>query len=365
MIIKESRKTSTNCMIIAEVGVNHNGRLETAFQLVDAAVAAGVDAVKFQTFKTEKLVTQTAAKADYQKATMNTEETQFDMLKHLELTYEFHFQLLEYCQKQQIQFLSTAFDFDSLEFLNRQLNVGRLKIASGEITNGPFLLAHAVTGKEIILSTGMSFLGEVEEALSVLAFGLLGSQQPPSRDAFRQAYCSQQGQKILREKVILLHCTSEYPTPMENIHLRAMNTLAQAFGLRVGYSDHSEGITVPIAAVALGATVIEKHFTLDKKQPGPDHKVSLEPDELQAMVAGIRAVEKALGSRHKSPQLVELENQKVVRKSLVATCSINQGDCFTKENITIKRPGNGKNPMDYWSLLGQSSQRDYSADELI
>jgi len=379
--------------IIAEAGVNHNGNLETARQLVDAAVAAGADAVKFQTFKAENLVTRHAGKAAYQKITTakdggsvaigrepmrptDADENQLTMLKRLELKYELHFQLLAYCQKLGIEFLSTAFDFESLDFLVRELGVETLKVPSGEITNGPFLLAHAQTGKPIILSTGMATLGEVETALGVLAFGYLAiasdtgsvgsmQQRQPSSSAFQQAYSSAQGQAVLREKVTLLHCTSEYPTPMENINLKAMDVLQQAFGLRVGYSDHSVGLVVPVAAVARGATVIEKHFTLDRTQQGPDHKVSLEPDELKAMVQGIRDVEKALGQGLKGPQPMELENQKVVRKSLVARCSISSGECFTETNLTIKRPGTGKSPMDYWALLGESSNRNYDADELI
>ncbi|EGW22463.1 N-acetylneuraminate synthase [Methylobacter tundripaludum] len=362
--------------IIAEAGVNHNGNLETARQLIDAAVAAGADAVKFQTFKAENLVTQHAGKAAYQKITTDADENQLTMLKRLELKYELHFQLLAYCQKLGIEFLSTAFDFESLDFLVRKLGVETLKVPSGEITNGPFLLAHAQTGKPIILSTGMATLGEVETALGVLAFGYLAiagdigsvgslQQRQPSSSAFQQAYSSAQGQAVLREKVTLLHCTSEYPTPMENINLKAMDVLQQAFGLRVGYSDHSVGLVVPVAAVARGATVIEKHFTLDRTQQGPDHKVSLEPDELKAMVQGIRDVEKALGQGLKGPQPMELENQKVVRKSLVARCPISSGECFTETNLTIKRPGTGKSPMDYWVLLGESSNRNYDADELI
>ncbi|MDD4906083.1 MAG: N-acetylneuraminate synthase [Methylobacter tundripaludum] len=379
--------------IIAEAGVNHNGNLETARQLVDAAVAAGADAVKFQTFKAENLVTRYAGKAAYQKLTTakdggsvaigrepmrptDADENQLTMLKRLELKYELHFQLLAYCQKLGIEFLSTAFDFESLDFLVRELGVETLKVPSGEITNGPFLLAHAQTGKPIILSTGMATLGEVETALGVLAFGYLAiagdtgsvgslQQRQPSSSAFQKAYSSAQGQAVLREKVTLLHCTSEYPTPMENINLKAMDVLQQAFGLRVGYSDHSVGLVVPVAAVARGATVIEKHFTLDRTQQGPDHKVSLEPDELKAMVQGIRDVEKALGQGLKGPQSMELENQKVVRKSLVARCSISSGECFTETNLTIKRPGTGKSPMDYWALLGESSNRNYDADELI
>jgi N-acetylneuraminate synthase len=361
--------------IIAEAGVNHNGDLETACQLVDAAVAAGADAVKFQTFKAENLVTRHAGKAEYQKVATGADENQLTMLKRLELKYELHFQLLAYCKKLGIEFLSTAFDFESLDFLVRELGVETLKIPSGEITNGPFLLAHAQTGKQVILSTGMATLGEVETVLGVLAFGYLaagnngsgviGKHQQPSVSAFQQAYSSEQGQRALQEKVTLLHCTSEYPTPMENINLRAMDVLQQAFGLKVGYSDHSVGLVVPVAAAARGAVVIEKHFTLDRAQQGPDHKVSLEPDELKTMVHGIRDIEKALGQCIKCPQPLELENQKVVRKSLVAARPIALGERFTETNLTIKRPGTGKSPMDYWALLGESSSRNYDIDEVL
>lgn len=350
--------------IIAEAGVNHNGSLETAMQLVDAAVAAGADAVKFQTFKAEKLVTQVAAKAEYQKQATGADESQLAMLKALELKYEFHFQLRDYCLAQGIQFLSTAFDFDSLAFLVDEVGVEQLKMPSGEITNGPFLLAHAQTGKNMIVSTGMATLGEVETALGVLAFGYLGWQQP-SLAAFQQAYSSAQGQAVLLDKVTLLHCTSEYPTPMADVHLRAMDTLGQAFGLNVGYSDHTEGLAVPIAAVARGATIIEKHFTLDRKQKGPDHQVSLEPDELKQMVVAIRGVEQALGSPRKMPQPVELENRLVARKSLVAAMPIAVGEPFSVENLATKRPGNGLSPMEYWRILAECSALAYRQDDLI
>lgn len=351
--------------IIAEAGVNHNGDLDTARRLVDAAVAAGADAVKFQTFKAENLVTRHAGKAGYQKVTTDADESQLAMLKRLELKYEFHFELLDYCRRQGIEFLSTAFDFESLDFLVRELGVNRLKIPSGEITNGPFLLAHAQTGKRVILSTGMATLGEIETALGVLVFGYLDQDLPPSIDAFRCAYSSPQGQEVLYDKVTLLHCTSEYPTPVENINLRAMDVLQQAFGLDVGYSDHSVGLLVPVVAAARGATVIEKHFTLDRALQGPDHQVSLEPDELKEMVCNIRDVEKVLGQCIKCPQPLELENRQVVRKSLVAKRAISAGEPFTDENLTLKRPGTGKSPMDYWAMLGKTSCRDYGADELI
>jgi N-acetylneuraminate synthase len=350
--------------IIAEAGVNHNGNLENAMRLVDVAVAAGADAVKFQTFKAEELVTQTAAKAEYQQQSTGTDESQLAMLRNLELKYEFHFRLRDYCKRQGIQFLSTAFDFASLAFLVDEVGVEKLKLPSGEITNGPFLLAHARTGKDIILSTGMATLGEVETALAVLAFGFLGWDQP-GLARFQQAYVSEAGQACLREKVTLLHCTSEYPTPMEHVHLRAMDAMQQAFGLPVGYSDHTEGLTIPLAAVARGATVVEKHFTLDRDLPGPDHAVSLEPGELKKLVDAIRAVELALGSATKMPQPVELQNRLVARKSLVAKQVIACGEAFSVDNLALKRPGTGLSPMDYWDLLGQVARRDYSPDELI
>lgn len=350
--------------IIAEAGVNHNGSLEQALKMVDAAVEAGADAIKFQTFQAEKLATNLAAKAAYQKQADAEPETQLAMLQKLELKYEFHFELNHYCHQRGIQFLSTAFDSESLQFLVDEIEIPILKIASGEITNGPFLLAHAKTARPIILSTGMASLAEIETALSVLAFGYLGYEQPCLAE-FQKAYSSSAGQSLLREKVTLLHCTSEYPTPIQHINLRAMQVLKAAFGLAVGYSDHSLGITVPIAAAALGACVLEKHFTLNKNLPGPDQKMSLEPEELKQMVAGIREVEQALGLAIKFPQTVELENRQVARKSLIAGQAINAGEYFSVENLAVKRPGTGISPMEYWHLLGQCSSRSYTIDELL
>lgn len=354
----------SSIFIIAEAGVNHNGSLDAALQLVDVAVAAGADAVKFQTFKAEKLVTQAVSKAAYQKQTTGAAETQLEMLRKLELKYEFHFQLRDYCRQQGIEFLSTAFDFDSLAFLVNEIGIGKLKIPSGEVTNGPFLLAHAQAGRDIVLSTGMATLGEVETALGVLAFGYLGWAEP-GLARFQQAYGSEQGQSQLQQKVTLLHCTSEYPTPPQHVHLRAMDTLAQAFGLPVGYSDHTEGLAVPIAAAARGAVLIEKHFTLDRNLQGPDHQVSLEPEELKQMVSAIRVVEHALGSSSKMPQPIELQNRNVARKSLVAAAEIKIGDNYCAENLACKRPGTGLSPMEYWRLLGQASRGAYQADDLI
>jgi len=350
--------------IIAEAGVNHNGSLDNALQLVDVAVAAGADAVKFQTFKTEKLVTRTADKAQYQKQATRSNESQFEMLQKLELSHHAHIRLRDHCQRQGIEFLSTAFDFGSLKFLVDEIGINRLKIPSGEITNGPFLLAHALTGKPIILSTGMATLGEIEMTLGVLAFAYLG-WTAPGIQRFQEAYASSEGQALLKQNVTLLHCTSEYPTPPEHVHLHAMTTLQQAFGLAIGYSDHTEGSTIPIAATACGASIIEKHFTLDRSQEGPDHKVSLEPMELKEMISAIRQVELAMGSPHKTPQPIELQNRDVARKSLVAAREIQVGDTFDIDNLSFKRPGTGLSPMLFWQLQGQKSGRHYSIDELI
>ncbi|MBL79386.1 MAG: N-acetylneuraminate synthase [Nitrosomonadaceae bacterium] len=355
---------NSKTFLVAEAGVNHNGREDLAFKLVDAAVDSGVDAIKFQTFKTNNLVTQNAEKANYQKKTTGSEENQSEMLQRLELPHELHHELVRYCKKKEIHFLSTAFDLESLDFLNNNLNLKTLKIPSGEITNGPLLLAHGRTGKKIILSTGMTTLDEIQMALSVIAYGIIGGLEPSIKN-FQSAFNSDLGQTLLKEKVTLLHCTTEYPAPFSEINLRAMQSMKKSFALPVGYSDHSEGTAVAIAAVALGAILIEKHFTLDKTLPGPDHKTSLEPDEIKGMVKEIRAIEKALGNGEKGPQPSELGNRKIVRKSLVATQNIRKGDKFTTENISVKRPGTGKNPMEYWEVLGEVSLQSYDADEVI
>ncbi|TLS66734.1 N-acetylneuraminate synthase [Mariprofundus erugo] len=357
--------TEGRVFVIAEAGVNHNGSLEMARQLIDAAVEAGADAVKFQTFKADKLVTGSAEKAAYQMKATGKEESQHAMLKRLELSCEVHHELLSHCNKMGISFLSTAFDEESLNFLVREIGLRTLKVPSGEITNGPLLLAHAQTGCDLIVSTGMATLEEIEAALGVIAFGLLGIEEHPSINAFRAAYESERGKSLLKEKVTLLHCTTEYPAPPADINLRAMQTMRSAFGLRVGYSDHSEGIAVSVAAAALGATLIEKHFTLDKTLDGPDHKASLEPEELSSMVAAIRTVELALGTAEKKPAASELKNRAVARKSLVASELIREGELFSMENMTVKRPGNGMSPFRYWQLLGKRASRDYASDEMI
>lgn len=352
--------------IIAEAGVNHNGQISLAKKLVDVAVAAGVDAVKFQTFKAGKLVTRGAAKAAYQITTTGGSESQYDMLKRLELSYQDHFELLEYCKSQGIAFLSSAFDHDSLDFLVNDIGLKLLKIPSGDINNAPLILAHARARCDIILSTGMSSLCDVEAALGVIAFGLTAAPDAkPDCQAFKEAFYSPQGQKILKDKVTLLHCTSEYPTPMHEVNLRAMQTLKKAFKLKVGYSDHTMGIVIPIAAVASGAEVIEKHFTLDKAMDGPDHMASLEPDELRAMVQAIRDIEGAMGDGIKKPQLSEIETMRVARKSLVAGSEILKHEKFTSDNIVVKRPGDGISPFQYWEIIGKESIRNYNIDDVI
>lgn len=351
--------------IIAEAGVNHNGNKDLAFQLIDAAHASGVDIVKFQTFKAKNLVTKGAQQADYQKQNTGITESQFEMLSRLELDYETHISLVKYCHDLGIEFLSTAFDKESLDFLVNDLKLKTLKIPSGELTNSPFVLDHARTGCNLIVSTGMANLSEIEAALEVIAFGLINETDSPNLHAFEQAYNSVEGQNALRAKVTILHCTTEYPAPVKEINLNAMTTLKNAFHLNVGYSDHSAGITIPIAATALGAQIIEKHFTLDKSMPGPDHKASLEPDELKNMVQSIRDVELALGNGIKGPQPSEIKNKPIARKSLVAAQQINTGDVFTEDNLTIKRPGDGISPTLYWTLLGKVANQNYNEGDLI
>lgn len=350
--------------VIAEAGVNHNGALELALQLVDVAAAAGADAVKFQTFKAGHLVTAYAAKAEYQVA--NTQETgsQLEMLVRLELSLADHEALLARCRERGIRFMSTAFDADSLAFL-ASLDIPAIKIPSGDITAGPLLLQAARLRMPLIVSTGMSTLADIEQALGAIAFGLTQDRTPSGRADFEVAYGSEEGQRALAQHVTLLHCVTQYPAPPEAINLRAMDTLAAAFGLPVGYSDHTLGIEVSVAAVARGAAVIEKHFTLDRTLPGPDHAASLEPGELKQLVASIRNVERALGSTIKKPVAQELGNRPIARRSVVAARPIRRGEPLTADALTVKRPGTGISPMDYWSLLGKPAGHDYAADDLI
>jgi N-acetylneuraminate synthase len=350
--------------IIAEIGVNHNGLLDQAKRLIDEAKAAGVDAVKFQTFKADEIVSKQAKKAEYQVKNTQTTESQWNMLKKLELSENDHLDLISFCKEINIEFMSSPFDLNSVELL-KKLNVKRIKIPSGEITNAPLLLKAAQTGLPLIVSTGIANIGEIETALGVIAFGYLNNREDPSKKSFELAYSSEKGQKLLRDKVILLHCTTEYPAPFEEVNLRAMDTLKNAFGLQVGYSDHTEGIAIPIAAVARGAVVIEKHFTLDKKLPGPDHKASIEPKELKKMVTSIREIEKALGNFLKTPSLSEIKNKEVVRKSLFANRDIDSEEKFSEENIALKRPGDGIQPMFYWDLLGKKAGKSYKKDDQL
>lgn len=327
--------------IIAEVGVNHNGSLELAKQLIDVAKDCGADAVKFQTFKAATLVTKSAKQADYQTTNTGKQESQFDMLKRLELSEADHEELVHYCQLKHIEFMSTPFDLQSIQFLNG-LGVSRFKIPSGEITNYPYLKMVGSFNKEIVLSTGMASLADIEAALNLLIAS--GTD---------------------KDKITILHATTDYPTQMPDVNLRAMQTIAQAFKIKVGYSDHTPGIEVPTAAVALGASIIEKHFTLDKNLPGPDHKASLEPQELKAMVRAIRNVEIALGDGVKRASSNEQKNMQVARKSIVALTDIQKGDFFSEHNLTVKRPGTGISPMRWNEIIGQVAQKDYLADELI
>jgi N,N'-diacetyllegionaminate synthase len=327
--------------IIAEAGVNHNGSVELAKKLIDVAVEAGADAVKFQTFKTENLVSKNAQKAGYQKETTDKKESQFNMIKKLELDKNTHHELIAYCKNKDILFLSTPFDHDSIDMLN-DFGLEIFKIPSGEITNLPYLRHIGSLNKEVILSTGMADIGEIEDALDILINA---------------------GTK--KEHITVLHANTMYPTPMEDVNLKAMVTIGKTFDIPFGYSDHTLGIEVDIAVAAMGASVIEKHFTLDKSMEGPDHKASLEPNELKAMVKAIRNIELALGSSIKKPSNSEKPNITIARKSIVANCSIKKGDILNSTNIVIKRPGNGINPMRWDEMIGTTAQKDYLEDELI
>lgn len=329
-------------LIIAEAGVNHNGSIEVAKQLVDKAAMAGADIIKFQTFKTDKLVSKSAKMASYQKNNMCTaEDSQYGMLKKLELSESQHEELVAYCKTKGIRFLSTAFDLDSVDYLH-SLNLGLWKIPSGEITNYPYLKKIAKYGEPVIVSTGMCEMEDIQNALDVLLkYG------------------------ISKRDITVLHCNTEYPTPFRDVNLQAMDSIRQQFDVEVGYSDHTVGIEVPIAAVALGATVIEKHFTLDRTMEGPDHKASIEPDELKAMVSAIRNIEQALGDGEKKVTDSEKGNIEVARKSIVAACDIKEGEVFTENNITVKRPGTGISPMLWEEVIGRKAKRGFAQEEPI
>ena len=327
--------------IIAEAGVNHNGSVTIAKKLIDAAIKTGADAIKFQSFIADKIVRRDAPKAEYQKRWTGQEESQYGMLKRLELSRDAHKTLIEYCKSKKIEFLSSPFDLDSIELLHK-LGIRRFKIPSGEITNLPYLRRIGSLHAQVILSTGMAYIGEVEQALNALVSS--GTE---------------------KDDIIILHCNTEYPTRMEDVNLRAMVTMRDVFKVKVGYSDHTTGIEIPIAAVALGASAIEKHFTLDKKMEGPDHKASLDPVEFQNMVRAIRNIEKALGSSAKKPSRSEIKNRKIVRKSIVALRNIRKGERFTEKNVGTKRPGNGTSPMEWDKVIGKKAKRSFKQDESI
>jgi len=332
---------SSHTLIIAEAGVNHNGSLETAKRLIEVAVEAGADRIKFQTFAADRLVATTARKADYQQQTTDAAESQHQMIHSLELSREMHEVLIAHCQQCGIQFFSTGFDPESIDLL-ASLGLDSFKVPSGEITNLLYLRHVGAYGKPVILSTGMANLGEIEAALAVL-----------------------EEAGTMREQITVLHCNTAYPTPMQDVNLRAMLSIREAFGVAVGYSDHTLGIEVPIAAVALGATVIEKHFTLDRNLPGPDHRASLEPEELKTMVSAIRNIERALGDGIKRPRPSEVKNVLIARKSIVASREIRTGERLNSDNLTVKRPGIGISPMRWDEVLGRVASRDFSEDELI
>jgi len=328
-------------IIIAEAGVNHNGNIKTAKQLIDAAAKAGANFVKFQTFQAEKLVSKFAQKADYQKKTTDKNESQLNMIRKFELDKEAHLDLMKYCKTRKIGFLSSPFDMDSIDLLV-ELGLKIFKIPSGEITNLPYLRKIGRLKMEVILSTGMSSIGEIENSLNVLI-----------------------NEGTLKENITVLHCNTEYPTPFEDVNLKAMLTIKNAFQIKVGYSDHTPGIEIPAAAAALGACVIEKHFTLSRRMEGPDHKNSLEPEELSAMIKAIKNIEIALGNGIKQPSLSELKNKTATRKSIVALSDIKAGEIFTSNNLTCKRPGNGISPMEWENILGRKAIHSFKKDELI
>jgi N-acetylneuraminate synthase len=357
----EMKKT----LIIAEAGVNHDGSAEQAKRLIDVAAESGADVVKFQTFRAENVVTREATKAAYQKETTGADESQLDMLRKLELSASAHMDLADHCRGRGIQFLSTPFDLPSVDFLGRDLGMPTFKIASGEITNAPLMLKVATYRRPMIVSTGMSDLDEIRDALGILAYGLIAPDASPCLDSFRDAFESDDGRAALSAHVSLLHCTTSYPTPFSDVNLRAMDVLAATFGLPVGLSDHSLGTTVPIAAVARGARIVEKHFTLDRALDGPDHQASLEPQELAAMVREIRSVEIVLGDGTKVPGHSELVNREVARRSLVAARRIKEGDVFDEGNLTTKRPGTGISSIFYYDWLGRRAEADYDEGDLI
>lgn len=350
--------------VIAEAGVNHNGSVERAHQLVDAAANAGADAVKFQTFKAARLASAAAPKAAYQARETGTGESQLQMLRALELSEEAHVELMRHCADRGIEFLSSPFDEESLALLVR-LGVKRLKLGSGELTNAPILISAARSGLGVLVSTGMATLKEVEDALGALSFGHLHHGGSPARDAFTASWATASARDWARSKVTLLHCTTEYPSPADQSNLLAMHTMREAFGVPVGYSDHTVGDAVCLAAVAMGAVVIEKHVTLDRTLPGPDHKASIEPADLKRLIDGIRSVEAAQGSGIKAPVPAEIPNMAIARKSVVAAKAIAKGERIGADHLTVKRPGNGRSPFELWDIIGSIAARDYAIDDPV
>ena len=357
-------KHTKSVYIIAEAGVNHNGRKDLAFQLIDAAADAKADAVKFQTFKASKLASQFVEKAQYQKNQTDVSESQLEMLTKLELPYAWHIELQQHAKSRGIEFLSTAFDEDSLAFL-QTLNLPFFKVPSGELTNSPFLWRVARTGKPLVISTGMATLSEVEFALAVVSHGLRFYQEPSSINEIWQHWSESEGRENIKQHVTLLHCTSQYPTPWHEVNLKAMDTLAAAFDLPVGYSDHTEGTLISIAAVSRGATIIEKHFTLDKNLPGPDHQASVDVQELKQMIKDIRSLELALGDGFKSPQASEKDTKKVARQSIIASKSLSPGQTIERADLTTARVGYGLSPSYLWELIGKIATKSYAPGEVV
>jgi len=352
-----------NVYVIAEAGVNHNGELELAHKLVDCAAEAGADAVKFQTFDAKKLATRAAPKASYQQRTTDAVESQLEMLSKLELPREWHYELREHARTRGIEFLSTAFDTGSLSFLE-ELDLPFYKVPSGELTNSPLLWQFARQRRPLVVSTGMATMSEVEQGLAVIAHALNAEHEPASEDEIWRGWSQPAWRESLRGRVTLLHCTSQYPTPMSEVNLLAMDTLT-AFGLPVGYSDHTEGILIPVAAVARGATVIEKHFTLDRTMPGPDHRASLEPDELKLMVSQIRQLQLAMGDGAKCPQPSEWNTRQAARQQVVAARDIANGAVLTRQDLTTARSGGGMPASALWSLVGATARQDFAAGDAV
>ncbi len=351
-------------LVIAEAGVNHNGSLDMAMDMIKVAAEAGADMIKFQTFKPELVISKHAAKADYQKDTTGVAESQLDMVRKYELSLADHEKIFAFCEVQDIEFFSTPFDLRSVDLLV-ELGVKRIKIPSGEITNWPLIHKIGATGKPAIMSTGMSTINEIKDALSIYLLGALEKDVTPNSEKLEGLYVSQEGQGYLKKNMMLLHCTTQYPTPYEDVNLFAMDVLREEFNLPVGYSDHTRGTAISVAAVARGAVVVEKHFTLDHNLPGPDHKASLEPGELYDLVSAVRIVEKSLGEKNKRVVPSETANRVIARKSLTALADIKKGDVFTWENLGAKRPGDGVPPTEFWKYLGEKADRNYRTDDQI